>query len=74
MTSFFEAKFRSMGSDTIKTQVYKAQDMEDAMRQHARTTEIMCQGNPTYTCDLITMVEVESKSKIKRFETQWNGK
>ena len=71
MTSFFEAQFRSKGSDDLKTQIYKATDLEDAMRQHERTTQIMQTNDSGYTCDLVTMSEVTSKSQIKRLKATW---
>jgi hypothetical protein len=61
MMSSFKAKFRTKGIKGTLEQVYKAKDLEDAKRQHERTTQIMQAGNPDYECNLITMSEVKDK-------------
>lgn len=70
MTNFYEVKFKSSLSPGVKTQVYKAESIEDAKRQHARTSEIMAAGIESYEEQLITCSEVTSKSKIKRLQAQ----
>ena len=70
--SFYEVKFRSSLGKEVKTQVYKATDVEDCKRQHERTNQLMSQGlGEEYTAEPITISEVTSKSKIKRLESQW---
>ena len=73
--SFFEATFMSRMYEsnqlTSATQVYKAADLDAAMKQHERATQIMQTNYPEYECNLVVMAEVESKSKIKRLNTQW---
>ena len=76
MTSFFEAKFTSRpdASKPLKshTQTYKATGLDDAMQQHDRTSNIMRTVHPEYECNLVTISEVVSKSKIKRLTAGWD--
>jgi hypothetical protein len=73
--NFFEATFMSRMTESVQLtsgkQVYKAQDLEDAMKQHDRATAIMQTVHEEYECNLVVMAEVESKSKIKRLNSQW---
>jgi len=75
--SFFKATFMSRlrETDTLSsgTQTYKAEDLDDAMKQHDRVAEMVRQGHPDYECNLVVMGEIESKSEIKRLKAQWAG-
>ncbi len=74
--SFFEAQFTSRFEDKYDwsdaVQIYKAPDLQDALKQHERCSQIMCANYPDYDCKLVTMHEVTNPRKIKEYEKEWN--
>lgn len=76
--SFYEAtftfKWNSTQPERSAKQVYKATDLEDAIRQHERTTEICKVNNDEYLNKLVTMHEVKNKKRLKELEREWNTK
>ena len=73
--SFFEATYMSRMSETQQLtsskQDYKADDLDDAMKQHERCTQIMKTNHPEYECNLVVMGEITDKARIEELKKEF---
>ncbi len=60
----FISKMHMCDTMSSASQIYEARDLDDAIKQHDRTTTIMQATYPEYECNMVTMSKMEDKKDV----------